>query len=518
VRRKRVPLAGDLYHPRQAALQHTLRTVTPLRTPDFAPFEPELSRIPPADLAALDGRLCDATIPELQRLMEAGTLTAAELTLYYVARLRRYDVGRLQSVVELNPEALAIAAAMDAERRAGKTRGPLHGIPVLIKDNIGTGDRMHTTAGAAVLLDARADRDAFIVTRLREAGAVLLGKTNLSEWANFMSDRSSNGYSTVGGQTRNPYGRFDIGGSSSGSGASIAARFAAAAIGTETYGSIISPSGQCSLVGHKPTHGLVSRDKIIPITDATDTAGPMARNVIDASILLHAIAGQDANDPATAGVSARTDIFAAPDFGAEALRGARVGWLQHDPRRSGDTRVRQATLAALRRAGATVVEVPFAPPQVDYMSIFRFGIRAGVAAYLAATGGPVESLDDVIAFNRRDLRRRARRGQQLLIDSAREPLSAQGYTELVRTGREVSLAAVRSTLAEHRLDFLMSFRTSFAFNMSGAPLLSLPAGYLDSGEPIGLLMSADLGRDGELLAAGRAFELASRARRDPVLR
>ncbi|HWQ13688.1 MAG TPA: amidase family protein, partial [Roseiflexaceae bacterium] len=387
--------AADAYRRRQAALQHALRTFTPWRVLDFAPLEAALAQLPDARLAELECALRGATIPDMQRLMAEGALTAAELTLYYLARIRRHDVGRLRSVVEVNPEAPAIAAALDEERRVGRVRGPLHGIPLLLKDNIATGDRLHTTAGAAALLEAHADRDATVAARLRAAGAVILGKTNMSEWANFMTRRSSNGFSAVGGQTRNPHGRFDVGGSSSGSGAAVAARLAAAAVGTETYGSIISPAGQCGLVGHKPTHGLVSRDRIIPITDATDTAGPIARSVVDAAILLRALAGEDANDPATLGVQARLDGPDAPGAGADGLRGARIAWLQHDARRAGDAEVRRATLDALRAAGATVVEAPFAPPKVAFEPIMLHGFKHGVNAYLEATGAPVHSLAEV---------------------------------------------------------------------------------------------------------------------------
>ena len=509
-RHKRLLPRQDVWARAQARLQHALRDTPPLRALDFAPFDDALAGLSPARSAELDRRLRDASIPAMQRLMDAGALTAAELVLYYLARIRRYD-ARLHSVVELNPAALTDARALDDERRAGRARGPLHGIPILLKDNIGTGGEMHTTAGAAALLSAHCDRDAFLVTRLRAAGALILGKTNMSEWANFMSDRSSNGFSAVGGQTRNPLGRFDVGGSSSGSGAAVAARFAAAAVGTETYGSIISPSGCCGLVGHKPTHGLVSRDRIIPITDATDTAGPMARSALDAALLLHAIAGPDANDPATQGVSVRTDLDASTAMGADALRGARVGWLQPDVRRLGDAEAREAALAALRAAGAVLVDAPFAPPKVEFGPIMLHAFKHGVEAYLAATGAPVGSLAEVIAFNRRDMRRYAPRGQALLERAERQALTPDQYSALVRREREASLAAVRGVLREHRLDFLLSFHTYAAFNMSGAPILCLPAGRLAGGAPLALLLAADLERDAELLAAGQAFELARRA-------
>jgi amidase len=436
--------------------------------------------------------------------MDDRALTAVELVLYFVDRIRRYD-GRLFSVAELNPDALDIAAALDRTRQAGQSYGPLHGMPLLLKDNIGTGDSMHTTAGAAVLLDARCDRDAFLVARLRAAGAVILGKTTMSEWANYMSDRSASGWSAVGGQVRNPRGRFDVGGSSSGSGAAIAARLAVAAIGTETYGSIISPAGRCGVVGHKPTHGLLSRDRIIPITDATDTAGPIARNALDAMLVLSAMAGEDEHDPATRITRPALDLQ--DDIGADGLRGKRIGWMEFGARRFSDEPARKAARAALVAAGAEVADIELALPGVEFGPIFDYGFKHGVAAYLTATSAPVSTLEEVIAFNRRALRRYAPRGQAIIERAARSTLAEAAYDELVRTNRERSLEAVRSMLGKHRLDFVLSFRSYAAFNMAGVPLLSLPVGFLPNGEPVPALLAADLMRDAELLAAGRALQL-----------
>lgn len=510
-RRPPILPAQEVYRLVQARRQHSMIGRAPLRAPDFAPFEEPLARRDPARAAEVAALLRGATIPDIQSRMAAGRLSAAELALHYIARTRRF--ARLNSVIELNPEALAIAAALDAERAAGQSRGPLHGIPILLKDNIGTGDQMHTTAGAAALLEARCDRDAFIAARLRQAGALLLGKTNMSEWANYMSTRSASGWSAVGGQTRNPLGRFDVGGSSSGSGAAVAAGLAVAAVGTETYGSIISPSGRCGLVGHKPSHGLVSRDRIIPITDATDTAGPMARSTVDAAILLQALAGEDPADPDTLALAPRPDAASLGGITPDGLRGRRVGWLVPWARRVGDEAAVARTVAALRAAGAEVVEVPYNLPKINLLPIMDHGFRAGLAAYFQATGAPVRSVEDVIAFNRRDMRRYAPRGQAILERAARETLSDAGYADLVEASREHALTAIRALMAQHRIDLLLAFSTNAAFNMAGVPILSMPVGALPQGDPAQALLVADLGRDAELLAAGHALEQALRSSR-----
>jgi amidase len=508
--RRRKPLLPqyDVWLGVQARRQQSMFGFVPLRRPDFTPFVQALANIPHERFAALDAMLRDATVADIQRLMDDRALTAVELVLYFVDRIQRYD-GRLLSVAELNPDALEIAAALDSMRKSGQSYGPLHGIPLLLKDNIGTGDALHTTAGAAVLLDARCDRDASVVARLRAAGAVILGKTTMSEWANYMSDHPASGWSAVGGQVRNPLGRFDVGGSSSGSGAAVAARLAVAAIGTETYGSIISPAGRCGVVGHKPTHGLVSRDRIIPITDATDTAGPLARNALDAMLVLAALAGEDEHDPATRIPRPALDV--PTDFGAGALQGRRIGWVEHGARRLGDEQVRRAARGALVMVGAAVVDISLQLPGVDFGPIFDHGFKHGVAAYLEATAAPVCTLADVIAFNRCDLGRYAPRGQAILERAACSALSREAYDEMVQTNRERSLAAVRAVLAEHRLDFLLSFRPYAAYNMAGVPLLSLPVGVLPNGEPVPVLLAADLMQDAELLAAGRALQLALEA-------
>src|SRR5688572_17223766 len=273
----------------------------------------------------------EATIDELQKKMRAGELTSRALTTAYLERIAEVDRGgpKLNSVIEVNPDAVAIADQLDAERRAGRVRGPLHGIPILIKDNIATVDKMQTTAGSLALIGSKPPRDAYVVARLREAGAVILGKTNLSEWANFRGTGSTSGWSARGGQTRNPYALDrNPSGSSSGSAAAVSANLCVAAIGTETNGSIVSPSSICGIVGVKPTVGLVSRAGIIPIAASLDTAGPMTRTVRDAALVLQALAGRDERDTATAEVPAELNRGYATALKRDALRGARIGVLR----------------------------------------------------------------------------------------------------------------------------------------------------------------------------------------------
>lgn len=505
-------LGVSRYHARQIKEQTTSRKSARQHLLDFSPFLTGLATLTSERAQALDERLHGATIPDIQRWIAKGELTSVELMRYYLARIKRLDVGRLNSVIELNPDALSIAEALDQERQAGKLRGPLHGIPVLLKDNIGTGDQLHTTAGALALSDAHADRDAFLVSRLREAGAIVLGKTNLSEWANYMSNHSVNGFSVVGGQTRNPHGPFDVGGSSSGSAVAVAAGFAPLAVGTETYGSIINPAGQNAVFGLKPSLGLISRDRIIPITDATDTAGPMACNMTDLSLLFSALVGPDPHDPMSQTAYASSDQEIVPGAQAERLNGLRIGWLQPELQRSGAQQVYAHAIDALQSAGAAVMKVPFAPPKIAFDPLMRFGFKTGVNAYLAATQAPIASLAAIVAFNRQNLRQRAPYGQQRLEKALQETISQADYNRLVQENRAAALAAVRKVLADNHLEALLTFDAFSTFGgvfpMAGVPTLSVPAGQRASGEPVGMVLIADYLQDGRLLTIASAFEKA----------
>ena len=359
--------------------------------------------------------LDEVSIAELSRRLAAGAETSRSLTTKYLARIESLDRRgpELRSVLEVNPDALAMADALDGERRAGKTRGPLHGIPILLKDNVGTADRNTTTAGSLALEGSVPAADSAVAKRLRDAGAVLLGKTNLSEWANFRSTHSISGWSGRGGQCRNPYALDrNPSGSSSGSGAAVAASLCAAAVGSETDGSIVSPSNNCGLVGIKPTLGMVSRAGIVPIAHSQDTAGPMARTLADAAVLLEAIAGPDPSDPATREAAAKTRLDLANGLAATKLDGIRIGV----PRKGlfGQSphadRLVEAAIADLKRLGAVVVD----PADIDTIGdvdksefeVLLYEFKADLEAYLQSLPGPKEArprtLADLIAFNEKN--------------------------------------------------------------------------------------------------------------------
>ncbi len=477
----------------------------------------------------------EATVAGLQAGMAAGHWTAVDLVRGYQARIQALDQAgpKLNSVIELNPEALALARSLDAERRAGKLRGPLHGIPVLIKDNIETADRMKTTAGSLALADAPAPRqDAFIVQRLREAGAILLGKTNLSEWANMRSTRSSSGWSGRGGQTRNPYALDrSPSGSSSGSGTAASANLCAVAVGTETDGSVVSPANACGLVGLKPTVGLLSRSGIIPLSHTQDTAGPMTRTVRDAALLLGALAGVDPHDPATAVAQVQADYTRFLD--PTALKGARLGLVKNFMGVHAHVDgVMQGALAALRAQGAVLVEVELKTAAYDdaEFEVLLYEFKAGLNAYLAVRGGAVRDMAGLITFNEahRD-RELPFFGQELLTQAqAKGPLTESAYQKALGSCAQAR-RDILGLLEQHQLkalvaptgspawliDHLNGDASGASFSspaaVAGCPHLTVPAGFA-FGLPVGLSFVAGPWQEGTLLGLGCAFEQATHAR------
>lgn len=503
--------------------------------PGGAPVE-----LPPSPFA-----LEEVTVAELQAGMASGRFTAHGIAERYLQRIQ--DVDRtgpsVNSVIEVNPDALAIAAQLDAERAAGKVRGPLHGIPVLIKDNIDTADRMKTTAGSLALAQSHAPRDAGLVTRLREAGMVILGKTNLSEWANWRSSRSSSGWSGRGGLTRNPYALDrNACGSSSGTGAAIAANLAAVGIGTETDGSIVCPSNANGLVGIKPTVGLVSRAGIIPISASQDTAGPMCRTVRDAAALLGVMAGPDERDRATRASAGRI----APDYTAfcdpDGLRGARIGVVrQLFNAGPAVTRVMEDVLAAMREAGAVLVD-PVAVPSLGQFEAAEYEVllyesRAGLDAYLATltTPGLPRTLADVIRFNEEHADASMPYFGQDILQRAQEKggLDSPAYRKALATCRRLTRAqGIDLVMRTHRLDALVAPTGGPAWltdlvngdhfgggssglaAVAGYPSITVPAGRV-FGLPVGLSFVAGAWEEGKLVRYAYAFEQAVRARRPP---
>ncbi|MCS7069639.1 MAG: amidase family protein [Meiothermus sp.] len=497
---------------RQVAEQ-TAEHAYPLRRAlDFSPFEAALGLEAPL-LERLETLTQQATIQELQAEMQAGRLTSEQLTLFYLGRIQRYN-DRLRAYLELNPAALEEARARDTERRQGKLRGPLHGIPLSLKDNISTQGPLHTTAGAAVLARHIADQDAFIVQKLRAAGAVILGKNNLSEWANFMTSSSINGYSTLGGHTRNPYGPFDVGGSSSGTASAVAANLAVAGIGTETSGSLIYPAAQNSLFTLKPTLGLVSRDRIIPITAAQDTAGPMTKNAPDLALLMSVLSGPDPTDPATQ--IAQGFVFPYPP--PPVSYPLRVGWVQHIQRK-GDAEALARVARALEALGAEVVEVPFPESPIEMMPVLHAGMRRDLALYLQTTRAAIRGLEEVIAYNRQHPEAMLY-GQDLLEASLSYPLSEADYQAYVVKNRRQGREHLLGVMQEYRVDLLLTVSNSLSVltSTSGFPVVNLPAGYRESGEPVGASLVGKPLQDPLLIGLAQAVSEQLNLRRPPLLR
>lgn len=496
-------------------------------------------------MSSAEIRLEDATITDLQAAMAAGRLSSRVLVEKYLERIEAIDVHgpKLNSVLELNPDAKEIAANLDRERTASGTRGPLHGIPVLLKDNIDTADRMMTTAGSLALVGAPLPADATVVQRLRNAGAVILGKTNMSEWANFRSTHSSSGWSGRGGQTRNPHILDrNPGGSSSGSGVAVAAGLAAASLGTETDGSIISPATASGVVGLKPTVGLTSRAGVIPIAFSQDTVGLHARSVKDAAILLGAMVGLDPRDSATASSEGKSFTDYTQFLACGGLKGARIGVprnLGFGKSEKADTIIDRA-IQIMRDCGAVIVDPANLPSDLEAaraaeLEVLLFEFKQALAGYLAGRDAPIQTLAQAIAFNDAHAGQELKYfGQELFIRAeAKGPLTNPAYLEALEVSRRLSgpqgLDHVLDTL---ELDALIapsgapawpidlingdrpSMGTAGPAARVGYPLLSVPAGFW-AGLPVNVTFMGRAFSEPLLLKLAFAFEGAADARRPP---
>ena len=516
---------------RSAAAQSAPVVFLPPRRPlDFRPFADALTRMTPELRCRLDGFVLEATTPQLQADFDAGRYSAADLVAYYVDRIRRLDAIQLRSVIELNPDALDIAARLDAERSTGQAKGALHGVPVLLKDNIGTGDRLHTTAGAAALSAAHSDRDAHLVAGLREAGAIILGKTNLSEWAYWMAYYAPSGFSALGGQVVSPYGAgIDPFGSSTGSAVAVTMNLAAITVGTETAGSIVAPSARASVVGMRPSLGLVSRDRVVPISDECDTAGPIGRTVTDVAAALTAMAHardiRDRHSDRAEGVHG-TDFMAALDMNG--LRGKRIGLIGIELTGAADDEWIiansgfTAAVHAMEAAGATVVVIrptPFDFEGPGFVPEFNWGLREGVNAYLAATDAPVRTLADVVEFNDEDPGRYAPWGQDRLRDCLWSPLGEQEARQISRANRQQARDYLTGLLDADELDVLAGIDTlqSLIYPFAGFPAIAVPAGLYPGGAPFSVTFIGRPRTDAELIGVAYAYEQASRLRVRPAL-
>ncbi len=490
-------------------------------------------------------RLLEADVASLQAMMGSGELTSEQLVRFYLDRIERFD-GELRSVLGVNPEALVEARERDAERAAGTVRGPLHGIPVLLKDNIEAAGPLATTAGSLALVGNVTGRDAPLVARLRDAGAVILGKANLSEWANFRSERSSSGWSGVGGQTRNPYdpSRSPCG-SSSGSGVAVAANFTALAVGTETNGSVVCPSTVNGVVGIKPTVGLVSRTGVVPISHTQDTAGPMARTVADAVVLLSAMIGPDEADPATS-VAAEAEGWSLIDHvRADGLAGKRIGVVRSEAGFHSEVdALFEAAIADLARAGAVIVDdLELEPPEGYWpkgYDVLLYEFKHDLNAYLATLPDPRYSeltLEALIEFNREHAEEEMPWfGQEIFLQSeAKGPLSDEDYADALDLVRTASRAdGIDRLLAEHELDALVAPTGAPAWTIdlvngdhfiggsssyparAGYPNITVPMGMVH-GLPVGISFFASALAEPTLIEIASGYEQATHHRRPPAL-
>ena len=506
-----------------------------------SPMAPARSRVAQPTVFSLN----EVTIDDLQRGMQRGHFTARAVTELYLGRIDEIDRAgpALRSIIEVNPDALAIAEALDAERKAGKVRGPLHGIPVLVKDVVDTGDRMHTTAGSMALVGSFARKDAFIAAKLREAGAIILGKTNLSEWSNVRSTRSTSGWSARGGLSRNPYVLDRTAcGSSSGAASSIAANLGVVAVGAETDGSIACPSSANCVVGMKPTVGLLSRSGLIPVSYSQDTAGPIGRTVKDVAILLGALTGMDSRDPSTEASRghALTDYTAALDKGA--LRGARIGVLRRENELdTALSAVLDHCVSIMRSAGAIIVDdlnvasVDDLQRPETFVLICEF--KDAIAEYLA-TRGPEEhhrTLADLIAFNKQNADTELQWFGQEWFEASQETngRATADYADALEACRVLSRTrGLDRVLGEHRLDALVGMAASapFASDMvngdrpivrnsslsavSGYPRVTVPAGFIRD-LPVGLSIMGPAWSEAKLLGYAYALEQENSVRRSP---
>ena len=487
--------------------------------------------------------LNEVTIDTLQQKMQNKEYTSRSVTELYLKRIDAIDKAgpKLNSVIQVNPDALNIADAMDKERANGKVRGPLHGIPVLIKDNIDTGDKMMTTAGALALEGNIAKQDAFIIKKLREAGAVLLGKTNLSEWANFRSEHSTSAWSSRGGQTKCPYVLDrNPSGSSAGSGSAASANLCAIAIGTETDGSIVSPSSVNGLVGIKPTVGLWSRSGIIPISKTQDTAGPMARTVKDAAILLGALTGEDSQDAATAASKGKIQPDYTKFLDANALQGKRIG-VEKDGMKVNPAmdKIFHEAIDLLKSKGATIVEVEvykaIKPTGHDQFKVLLYEFKDGVNNYLKNANAKVKTLADVIEFNKKNESKAMPYFKQDTLELAdkKGDLNTKEYLDAVKNTTTTTRNAIDKILKDNKLDAIAAptngfaccidlingdYDNGFSFSgpaaMAGFPHITVPMGYWND-LPVGISFISTAYDEAGIIKLGYAFDQATKKRVPP---
>ncbi|HBS47187.1 MAG TPA: amidase [Paenibacillus sp.] len=478
--------------------------------------------------------IVEATIPEIQAALEAGEITSKQLVLMYYERIADHDKNGLtiNSVLEINPDALFIAESLDVERTIKGSRGPLHGIPVLLKDNINTGDKMHTSAGSLALANSFAGEDAFIVTKLREAGAIIMGKANMTEFANFMTTGMPSGYSSRGGQVLNPYNiSTPTGGSSAGSAVAVACNFCTVSVGTETSGSILNPGNLGSIIGIKPTVGLLSRSGILPLSNTQDTSGPMARTVRDAVLLLNAMLGNDTHDAAMGTNAGEIHEDYTVFLDENGLQGARIGIPRDyyfEELTEEQLALFNASVDRMRELGATIIDPADIKTarEISYSSVVLNEFKTALNAYLSrlGPGAPMRTLKDIIDFNHAHPVETLRYGQATLIDA--EYASSGTQTEpkyLLHRATDLKLCkeeGIDATMKEHNLDALL-FPADFGARITsraGYPSIVVPSGYTSAGAPFGVTFSAKAYQEPTLIKLAYAYEQNYKMRKAPSLK
>lgn len=481
------------------------------RALDFEPFNEALEAQKQDQKERVRGLILGKENKEVQASIMAGNLSVEEVVLFYVDRIKTYD-AYYNSVIQLNPLALESARALDQRIQGGEEVGELAGLVVLVKDNVAA-TPMNTSAGAYALKDLTTSRDAFVVKTMREKDAIILGKNNLSEWSNFMSMPSSNGFSVLGGQTKNAYGQFDVGGSSSGPAVAAAMNFGSVTIGSETAGSLIYPAGQNSVVAIKPTLGLLSRDLVVPISEAQDTLGVMGRNVQDVYQLFTASIAVDEHDDKTemAGIYLNKNV--SKSLNKEALNGKRIGLV------AGDKDATKILIKDLEALGARVVEIELddAVDEIDMMSVLLYGIVHDVEAFLnnEAVNSPYKNLGGIHAFNEEDFLRRMPYGDSLHQMALEKEFDKDSIEALIRENKEIAADAIDHALENNDIDVIVSFSNDLSgvYAPAGYPALTVPAGYSNTGEPYGVTFVASALEDRKLFNVAYAFEQGTKYRK-----
>ncbi|MCY6369385.1 amidase family protein [Clostridium ganghwense] len=498
----------------QVKLQYSEEVVSTLKRPlDFSAYEEELSNISDLRMKELNKLIFEKSIDEIQNSIRKGQISCKEVVLYYVSRIKEYD-NKYNTVIQINPKALEYAKKLDEKINSGFEVGELFGAVVLIKDNISDAD-MNTSAGAYALKDLKTKRDSFVVKKIKDQGGIILGKCNLSEWANFMSMPSSNGFSVLGGQTKNAYGKFDVGGSSSGSAAAESLNFASVTLGSETAGSMIHPAGQNSVVGLKPTVGFLSRDLVIPISEAQDTVGIMGKNVLDVKKVFDHVVGVDSNDLITkdAVKFVSNNINSNNNY----IKGKRLGIID-------DGSVEKKGLVEeLKKLGAEVINVELVGDEskIDQMPVLNYGIVHDVKAYLDNEDviTNVHSLGEVLEFNNEDPKKRMPYGAQLHEDALKANISKDDYEKIVQNNRKISSQIIDKTLEKYDLDALVSISNELSGIYAPAlyPAITVPSGYRSNGEPYGVTFVGTKYDDMNLLTISYSYELGTKHRIPPTI-